>query len=298
MTTERLYEFLTLSRTLNYSTAASHLFISQSVLSKHIQDLEKELGTALFSRNTHGVSLTPNGHLFVSEAAALIEECNASLYILQKQNVPTTGEVRVGIAVELSFAAHVQIFLMNFQERYPGIRVYLEVLTQGTPDRFLYDYDILITPCNHQNLGNHVQQCHIHDYGTYVMLCPPHPLLSKSLISLRDLEGETILVPFSTELFGPYAQNYALVNKFTHGRVSCIPTNNLASALFMVSLKKGVAIVPRYAKHMMPANSFLIGISNKECIFPEYLYYRETGENPAASLFYQEFCQWAATAGK
>ena len=45
MKTETLYEFLVLSKTLNYSKAAENLYISQSVLSKHIQEMEKELGT-------------------------------------------------------------------------------------------------------------------------------------------------------------------------------------------------------------------------------------------------------------
>ena len=43
MNTGRLYEFLVLSRLLSYSKAADALYISQSVLTKHIQELEKEL---------------------------------------------------------------------------------------------------------------------------------------------------------------------------------------------------------------------------------------------------------------
>ena len=47
MKTEQLYEFLVLSRTLNYSRAADALYISQSVLSKHILEMEQELNTSL-----------------------------------------------------------------------------------------------------------------------------------------------------------------------------------------------------------------------------------------------------------
>lgn len=53
MKTEQLYEFLVLSRTLNYSRAANALYISQSVLSKHILEMEQELNTSLFFRSTH-----------------------------------------------------------------------------------------------------------------------------------------------------------------------------------------------------------------------------------------------------
>ena len=39
MNTERLIEFQVLAQTLHYGAAASRLYISPSVLSRHIQDL-------------------------------------------------------------------------------------------------------------------------------------------------------------------------------------------------------------------------------------------------------------------
>ena len=58
MNTERLYEFLVLSHVLNYTRAAKALYISQPILTRHIQALEAELGMPLFRRTTHGVTLT------------------------------------------------------------------------------------------------------------------------------------------------------------------------------------------------------------------------------------------------
>ena len=44
MNTTSLREFLTLAKTLSFSHAAKELFISQSVLTRHIRELEKEFG--------------------------------------------------------------------------------------------------------------------------------------------------------------------------------------------------------------------------------------------------------------
>ena len=74
MNTDRLYEFLTLAQTLNYSKAVETLFISQSVLSKHIKDLEKELDVELFIRNTHSVTLTNAGQILVKIGRASCRE--------------------------------------------------------------------------------------------------------------------------------------------------------------------------------------------------------------------------------
>ena len=41
--TERLYEFLVLSHVLNYTRAAKALYISQPILTRHIQALERSL---------------------------------------------------------------------------------------------------------------------------------------------------------------------------------------------------------------------------------------------------------------
>ena len=72
MTTEHLYEFSVLARTLSFSRAAQALFLSQSMLSKHIQGLEAELGVQLLVRSTHGVSLTEAGRARAPHAAARI----------------------------------------------------------------------------------------------------------------------------------------------------------------------------------------------------------------------------------
>ena len=41
MNTNRLYEFQVLAEVLSYSKAPKRLFISQSILTRHIQELER-----------------------------------------------------------------------------------------------------------------------------------------------------------------------------------------------------------------------------------------------------------------
>ncbi|MCD7856240.1 MAG: LysR family transcriptional regulator [Clostridiales bacterium] len=65
MKLEYLNEFITLSETKNYSVCADALYISQPSLTRHIQELEKELGVPLFERAARGVVLTEEGNLFI-----------------------------------------------------------------------------------------------------------------------------------------------------------------------------------------------------------------------------------------
>ena len=290
MTTERLYEFLVLSKVLNYSQAAQSLYITQSVLTKHIQELEKELSTQLLTRTTHEVSLTAAGRRLSEEAASIIYQCNNTLYKLQLQDVETVGTIRIGCALELSQASHIQIFVSRFMEQYPGIHVIFDICPDGTPQQILEEYDIVFTPCEFHQTPDYVHRQLIREHSTYVALPPGHRLLSKSLLTLRELAGETMIVPFADQLFGPYAKNFLLVQKYTHDNINCIQTANLPSALFLVSIGKGIAIIPRYAKKMLSGNAFMVGISNDSARFPEYIYYKEEENNGAAKLFYKEYC--------
>ena len=71
MNTTQLHYFMTLSQTLNYSTAAQQLFITQPTLSRSIMALEDEIGTKLFFRENGNVSLTPAGKLMQEELKPL-----------------------------------------------------------------------------------------------------------------------------------------------------------------------------------------------------------------------------------
>ena len=47
----------------NITAAAQNLFISQSAVSQSIKQLESDLQSRLFARNSRGVSLTPDGKM-------------------------------------------------------------------------------------------------------------------------------------------------------------------------------------------------------------------------------------------
>ena len=59
-----LKTFVTVANHSSFTDAAKELYIAQSAVSKHITQLEKELGVQLFLRDTRMVRLTAAGEAF------------------------------------------------------------------------------------------------------------------------------------------------------------------------------------------------------------------------------------------
>lgn len=288
MNTGRLYEFLVLSKLLSFSKAADALYISQSVLTRHIQESEKEMGVSLLKRTTHGVALTEAGRMLAKEGPELINKCDSVLRRLRSQNMPAKGIIRIGIGLELSYSNHIRAFIQDFLNRYPDIELRYDVFPGNTPSETALKYDLFFTPCTYHDLPETSKQLLSRKHGTFAVLPPGHSLMSQSAVSLHQLTGQTIIVPHAQELFGPYAQNWMLAEKATKGQISIIKVDNLATALFLVSMGKGICIAPRYVKNMISPETFIVSIPDPNCRFDEYLYYNEKG-NGAARLFFEEY---------
>lgn len=63
--------FLEVCRDFHFTKAAKRLGLAQPPLSRHISELEKALGVALFERSSRQVSLTPAGRVFLKEVYQL-----------------------------------------------------------------------------------------------------------------------------------------------------------------------------------------------------------------------------------
>lgn len=70
-------EFVELAMRLNYAAAAEKLHLSASALSRHIADLESELGFALFNRNP--LTLTSAGVHYLEEISTIIDDLDHAI---------------------------------------------------------------------------------------------------------------------------------------------------------------------------------------------------------------------------
>ncbi|MEK1313991.1 LysR family transcriptional regulator [Limosilactobacillus fermentum] len=72
METSNLQTFLTVTATGSFTKAAEQSFLSAPAVMKQINKLEQELGVALFTRTSTGVTLTPAGKGFKGYAEQIV----------------------------------------------------------------------------------------------------------------------------------------------------------------------------------------------------------------------------------
>lgn len=79
MNIEHLREFLELANTLNFTKASQNLHMTQPTLSRHIAELERQVGSPLFTRTSTSVKLTHAGRLLYEKANALMANYSSIL---------------------------------------------------------------------------------------------------------------------------------------------------------------------------------------------------------------------------
>jgi DNA-binding transcriptional LysR family regulator len=118
LSTIYLKTFMMVANVLSFSEASRRLGIAQSSVSEHVKKLEKQSGHRLFVRDTHSMTLTPQGEEMLEFARVIVdanERASRHFAGLRKRH-----RLRFG-ACEDCVAAWVPEVLRNFIVRYPQI---------------------------------------------------------------------------------------------------------------------------------------------------------------------------------
>jgi DNA-binding transcriptional LysR family regulator len=98
MELRHFYSFVAVAEELNFTKAAKRLHMAQPPVSRHIRDLETELGVRLFERNSSRVFLTDAGRCFLNEARVVLQHVSQAAEAARQVSNGWAGTVRVGIA--------------------------------------------------------------------------------------------------------------------------------------------------------------------------------------------------------
>ena len=103
----------------NITHAASALFLSQSTVSRCIQNLEVELGCKLFDRFQHGVILTSEGELLYNHVSKACEEIFLGEEKIKQMQSVGGGRIRIGVN-DFTFYQFIMPVLKEFRRDFPA----------------------------------------------------------------------------------------------------------------------------------------------------------------------------------
>ena len=117
----RLKVFKTVADRLSFTRAAEELYISQPAVTKHINELERQLGVPLFLRQGNAIVLTAAGQRTLRHVNRILTAYNALEEEFAEYGTLAGKEIRLGASTTLSQYV-LPAILARFQHAFPKVR--------------------------------------------------------------------------------------------------------------------------------------------------------------------------------
>ncbi len=285
MDLNQVNNFVSVAQTLSFSGAARRNGVPQSTVSRHISDLEQELGVKLFYRTKRDVKLTGEGRAFLPYAKELLEISRKAAYVVKQLHEGAQG--RLAIATMDTPGRFLAECLREFGRRYPDILVDITYVPVCEPQldeqEDQYDFHFL-----HRDLlpvGDDFDFLPTHEDHLGVVVAKGHPLSQKPL-DFSALKQEKFLIVSESENPILYMQMMAVcrAHHFTPHIVN--RCDNLKSLLLAVGAGLGITILPLAVPTMiLPSLIDVIPIDDMDTSIPYIVAWKKELLNPAAPLF-------------
>jgi LysR family hca operon transcriptional activator len=231
------------------TAAERRLHTSQPSLSRQIRDLEDQVGAELLSRSVHGVELTASGKAFLEHARLALMQADAAVEAARRAAQPSRKTFAIGFQTghEMNWLPQAMHLL---RDELKDIDVTIssdyspdlaEALARGRLDLAF----LRVEPGF--DLGYQVV-----DREPLIVLMPSdHRLIAKQAIHPRELVGEIFIggankAGVLRAVTEEYLRRSGVDIKLDHG------VDNMAMAMSLVASTRGVALMPAYAKNLLP----------------------------------------------
>lgn len=176
--------------------AADVVGLTQSAVTKALQEAEGLVGSQLFQRGNRGVSLTAEGTILVAHARLVLSQLRHAGQELDDLRSGTGGRVAVGVLVSAAVSLLPEAIAAVRQQR-PNLAI--KVL-EGTNDVLLPllrqgELDLVIGRLPAFSVGGDILEEALCEDFAQIVVRAGHPMLNRKGLHLRDLMGEPWILP-------------------------------------------------------------------------------------------------------
>jgi DNA-binding transcriptional LysR family regulator len=222
--------------------ASEVLGIAPSSVHRQIQQIEKQVGTALFERSTDGVKLTAAGEVFYHYVQRSQHDLDRMLSEIDDLKGMRRG--LVSVACEEGLAKDfLPPIVAAYRTTYPGVRFSVKILDMPGIVKSVaageFDVGVAFNPHTHAELKR-LGQVTV-EVGAVVL--PEHPFAQRTRLRLADLVGEPLIVADS----GFTIRNMLDASAASSARhlTVVVETNSFEAMTSFVKSKVGLAVRAR-----------------------------------------------------
>lgn len=256
MELRHLRYFLAVADAEHFRRGAETLHVSQPTLSQQVQQLERELGTALFDRIGRRVRLTQAGRLFRDHARRMLRELEQAQTELDELAGLKRGRLSVGV-VQTVGAFLVPRVVALFAAEHPGVTLRVEERSASDVEAGVvsgeFDLGVSFLPAEEPSLSTHL----LFEEDLVLVLPAAHRWAKRSRLRVAALAGEGLIAMprgFSTRRLMDAAFESAGVAANV-----AVEMNSVTAILAAVRHGRRGAILPRLA--LAEGDSRLKGIA-------------------------------------
>ena len=283
MELRHLRYFVAVAEEGSLTTAAERrLHTSQPSLSRQIRDLEYEVKAELLVRSVHGVELTAAGKAFLDHARLALTQVDAAVEAARRAAQPTRKMFAIGFQTghEMNWLSQSMRVLHDELKN-----IHVTVTSDYSPDlaealiRGRLDVAFMRTEPNFELVYEVV------DHEPLIVLMPSdHRLTNREAVHPREFVGE-IFIGGSNKatVLRAVTENYlrrcGLDIQLDHG------VDNLAMAISLVASTRGLALMPAYAKNLLPWSVVSRPLEGEAPTIDVAVGYRKANSSPILKLF-------------
>jgi len=194
MELRHLRYFVAIAEEENFHRAAQKLHVSQSPLSRQMQQLEQEVGVDLFEPSGRGVKVTLAGRLFLERARAILSSVDAAIGEAREATEGKIGTIAIGFEPGSGYLGLLSTIVAKLRGRQPRVSVKLLPMISTEQWEALRLGEIGLAYGNEIPDDAALRSIVLSRTRLGIRLPRQHPLAKKRALRVEDLENEPILM--------------------------------------------------------------------------------------------------------
>ena len=233
--------------------AEKRLHTAQPSLSRQMRDLEAELGCTLLIRGAKGIALTAAGEVFLDHARVVLRQAEAAIAATRRAAIPAKASFVLGFLTGHEFD-WLGAVMRIMRDELPTTEVV--ILSLSSPDLAdgLARGRIDLAFLRHERNAPGIVFTRLIDEPLIVLMPADHRLAIRDTITAQDIAGEELVgvprdkSPALRAVTDAYGKTLGIDLTPDHD------VDNLSMAISLVASTGGIALMPLYARNLLPTS--------------------------------------------